>query len=371
MEIYSFTAFHLKSKGDISSFVAPPYDQIDKETFKQLTGRGRLNFVTFTRPFPPNEQTFHSSFAKYQQLKKEGKIINTEEPYFFTYSILKGRDTIKKFLIALVDVRDPKIYPHENTLDKPLQERIKHLETFNADLEPIYLLVEDKNFFLSDLLNRENINSRWLYAKDNKNQIHVVTPLKRSLIEQIKHNLKNEIAVIADGHHRFKAVKLYNNSSNNRWLKLAVIDSMRNIKNIAPIHRGVKTKIYLDLPITETVPYKDVEKRLQSILSSGKITVINKEKVILYDHPSTELPVETLNRAIKDVNNVLYEADITKLLKMLNAGHIENVILLPPLEIEKFVEKIKNKQLFPPKSTRFLPKPLSGFIWYEYGNKIL
>jgi uncharacterized protein (DUF1015 family) len=43
---------------------------------------------------------------------------------------------------------------------------------------------------------------------------------------------------------------------------------------------------------------------------------------------------------------------------------------LPPMEPAAFGEALGDGHLLPPKSTRFLPKVVSGLVWADHGSKL-
>jgi uncharacterized protein (DUF1015 family) len=56
---------------------------------------------------------------------------------------------------------------------------------------------------------------------------------------------------------------------------------------------------------------------------------------------------------------------------MLGAGEAGTGLWLPPMEPSAFAAAIAHGDMLPPKSTRFLPKVMSGLVWGDHGTKLL
>ena len=140
--------------------------------------------------------------------------------------------------MALVGLEAPEtgiIRPHEQTLDKPLADRLDLLRATRVDLEPALLLVDDQGW-----LDREL--PRWIAngpaatplvvhtdTDGHRHAIHRVDDPAR--IAALREALADLPAAIADGHHRYKTSLLYAQETTARAgeaaaAKMAVITSL-------------------------------------------------------------------------------------------------------------------------------------------------
>jgi len=63
---------------------------------------------------------------------------------------------------------------------------------------------------------------------------------------------------------------------------------------------------------------------------------------------------------------VIYRKDPDRLWSQVSNGELELGFWLPPMSAEGFAGAVAEGDLLPPKSTRFLPKVISGLIWADH-----
>jgi uncharacterized protein (DUF1015 family) len=68
---------------------------------------------------------------------------------------------------------------------------------------------------------------------------------------------------------------------------------------------------------------------------------------------------------------VLYRSDPDVLYRMIAAGEAGTGLWLPPMQPAAFAAAIAHGDMLPPKSTRFLPKVMSGLVWGDHGTRLL
>ncbi|HEV7518711.1 MAG TPA: DUF1015 domain-containing protein, partial [Thermoanaerobaculia bacterium] len=59
------------------------------------------------------------------------------------------------------------------------------------------------------------------------------------------------------------------------------------------------------------------------------------------------------------------------LYKAIAAGEAGTGFWLPPMQPAAFAAAIAHGDMLPPKSTRFLPKVMSGLVWGDHGTRLL
>jgi len=68
---------------------------------------------------------------------------------------------------------------------------------------------------------------------------------------------------------------------------------------------------------------------------------------------------------------VVYRSDPRELWSQVAAGDLGTGVWLPPMQPAAFAEAIAGGQMLPAKSTRFLPKVMSGLVWADHDSKLL
>ena len=87
--------------------------------------------------------------------------------------------------------------------------------------------------------------------------------------------------------------------------------------------------------------------------------------------PSIEqvLPALGLPPEASTDGTVVYRAVPDELGEQVVAGDLGTGIFLPPMQPAEFAEAIADGAMLPPKSTRFLPKVMSGLVWADHAAK--
>jgi uncharacterized protein (DUF1015 family) len=72
----------------------------------------------------------------------------------------------------------------------------------------------------------------------------------------------------------------------------------------------------------------------------------------------------------KQVLDVLYRSNPDELWSQVAAGDLGTGLWLPPMTPAAFSAAIAGGEMLPPKSTRFLPKVMSGLVWADHDSKV-
>ncbi len=69
--------------------------------------------------------------------------------------------------------------------------------------------------------------------------------------------------------------------------------------------------------------------------------------------------------------SIAYEADPDDIVALLKRSEITAGVFLPPMTPKQFALATEDGDLLPPKSTRFLPKLVSGLVWCGHNAKVV
>jgi len=414
MRLYAFEGIRFnRPAAEIDPLVAPPYDQIDARLRDRLHARSPLQFAWLSRPVAPEGgDPYQESTRLYRQWLGDGTVVREATPCLYAYAIDLEGGGRRLGICGLAGVEDPAsgiIRAHEETLAKPLADRVALLEANRVDLEPVFFLSADGGaldaLLLEDLAAAEPIalhldpdgHRHLLYRISDPARIHLYQDLLAPLP-----------AAIADGHHRYKTACLFAARvgaapGTAAAAKMTVVTSIASPGlAIDPIHRALAEPLDLAAfdPFTTarralTVStgaemaraVAEAEKaggpaigfwprggtaevrtldpsRAPASLPEGarNLTVALLHALLL---PAAGLPPSTAMDG-----TVIYRSDPERLAEELASGELAVGIFLPPMAPEAFAAAIANGDLLPPKSTRFLPKVFSGLVWADHDSKL-
>lgn len=403
MHLYAFEGIHFTPQAgdDAGTLAAPPYDQINDTLRDRFHAQSPHQFVHLSKPLAPeggDPYTFAS--ALHHKWLREGIIARDPRPAIYPYVIeLAGGDERggeRLGVLGLVRYEDPTVIrPHEQTLDKPLADRTALLAAMRVDLEPVLLLSEDHGqldaLLREDLLGQEPL----VRHRDADGHFHVIYRIDDpGRIERYR-DVLNVPSAIADGHHRYKvgqrfAAEHHAAEGTAAAAKLAVITSLDSpALTIDPINRAFKEPIDVSrlagVP-TSVEPFagKSGKDFAAAVAAAPRpalgVWVLGREPEIWCFEPpklavevfqDTVLPALGLPPEASTDGTVVYRSDPSELWSQVAAGDLGTGVWLPPMEPATFAAAIADGQMLPAKSTRFLPKVMSGLVWADHGSKLL
>lgn len=394
---------------------APPYDQIDEALRDELQALSPYHFTHLTRPVATGDvDAYAHAHELHEEWLHHGLLLRDDEPSIYPYEIELPDGGHRLGVAALIGLEPPDseaIRPHERTLDKPLADRLKLLETTRVDLEPALFLSDDDGT-LDELVHADVDTARPLVVhRDEAGCVHRLFRVSDpDRLELYKDALTRGAGAIADGHHRYKVAQRFAETANPpegtaAAAKLAVVTSLASpALTIDPIHRGLADTPNLaeleDL-ISARTPWKPgaagehagrsfadavaraPEPALGVLLPDGtrEIWRLDPDRAPADVSPgAARLSVVLLHEVVfarlglSQENwtdgTVSYRSDPDRLHAQVNHGELGVGFFLPPMEPAAFSKAIAQGDLLPPKSTRFLPKVVSGLVWADHDSEL-
>ncbi len=204
----------VRPKSELASRVAAlPYDVYNRAEAKEVALKDPLSFLNIDRPesnLPDSVDTYDSMvYAKAKELLDariaDGTYLtDTEECYYVYELIMDGRS--QTGIVACASIDDyvsGVIKKHENTREEKEQDRIRHVDTCNAQTGPIFLAYRS-NAVISEVMTRTQTKEP-LYAFTADDGItHNVWRISDAAdVAAIRDAFdKTDSIYIADGHHR-------------------------------------------------------------------------------------------------------------------------------------------------------------------------
>jgi uncharacterized protein (DUF1015 family) len=389
---------------------APPYDQIDDRLRDELH-REPFSFAQLTRSVAAEGLDPHErAAALLRRWRTDGAVIVDQEPSLYPYEIELSSGGSRLGLAALVGLEDPAsgvIRPHELTVAKTVEERLGLLRATETDLGPVLMLAEDDGA-LDEMVALDLANAAPLAEHvDRTGNVHRLFRVSnRKRIGEYQRRLAASAGLIADGHHRYTVASLYAAETAARpgsaaAAKLAVVTSLGAAGlQIDPIHRGLVQPVGLDSPtaaVGRRVPWQGSSGSLfaEAVAAAEQpaigIVATGSQAEIWSLDPATgpaELPEAASRLTVVLLHysllpswglaadaavdgTVLYRSDPDELWDRVASGELATGFFLPPMSGDGFAGAIARGDVLPPKSTRFLPKVVSGLVWAGHDSTLL
>lgn len=215
MEIRPFRGwrFDVSENGDISDYIAPPYDVLTADDKRELLERCNDNIVGVDLPHvPPSEagpdSAYEMAAGGLEHWKADGTIRQDDRPAIYVYEqtyTWAGQTHIRRAMLCGVRATElgKDVIPHEHTFAGPKADRLKLTEHTKMQLSPIFGFYNDSGRAVADMLAAgvSGPPRAWGQLGEVEEKLWVLDD--PGLIEQIAFVLRDVPAFIADGHHRY------------------------------------------------------------------------------------------------------------------------------------------------------------------------
>ena len=211
-----------KKVNNFKNVTAPPYDIISPEQQEAYYKQNAHNVIRLIlgKEFPDDSESnnrYTRSADFFKKWQNESLLIRDKEPAFYFYHQEFFTPDKKKCardgfigLVRLEDKDKGVIIPHEKTLDKPKEDRLKLMKACSAHFSAIFSLFSDPEDAVGQLL-RDGVSSPPLFeATDEEGTLHQLWRVsQREIIAQVTQSLQEQSLFIADGHHRYETALNY------------------------------------------------------------------------------------------------------------------------------------------------------------------
>ncbi len=443
VKIFAFPGifYNRRSITNLSKVMTPPYDVISKEAQERFYAMHPYNCIRLIlgKEFPGDNEhnnKYSRANAFFNAWLKNGLLMRDNEESIYAYELrfrFKGKKFVRLGFISLFKLEEleaGRVYPHENTLLKPKQDRLDLLKATATNFESIFSLYIDKDDRISKLIKKNIKRKPLIEAKDGNGFLSRIWHIpSRTAVNRIIKEMSSKQVYIADGHHRYEASLKYRNEMRMRSQKSTgdepynfIMMYFTNVYDkgllVLPIHRliqnlSLKEKIHFENRLVdyfdmEELPFSKrteplVRKRLLRRLADAKegehflgmyargdnkyfLLKLKSEKIIdkyiTGDKPKEwkKLDVTILHSIIiRDIlgitdndiageNALKFVHDDNAAFDMVKEGKFQLAFLLNPTKVEQIVAVADKYEKMPQKSTFFYPKLLSGLLMYKMPN---
>jgi uncharacterized protein (DUF1015 family) len=388
---------------DVSKVVAPPYDVISPDEQDYLYNSDPYNIirVLFGKDLP-NDNEKENKYIRARAFLKEWldkgilKKDTTASMYVYLQEFkIDGQIRQRLGLISLLkledfDMKTSNVYPHENTLSAPKEDRSKLIASIEANLGPIFALFADENKSIDAILAQEAQSQPLIDITDYhgiKNKLWRISDKKT--IEKITVLMRDKKLFIADGHHRYEVALAFSKTKNDPkygYILTYFTDLYGDGIVILPTHRlvaGVDDTIVAELledlkghfSIAEISSIENIKPFLSEAGPSEKRFVIrNNYKFIglgLKNNDSLDvtalhdLIIGPLQKKVEKRHgkiSVDFTKDLDYAIKVVDSGKFSLSIILNPTKVTEVRDVAFSGRRMPQKSTYFYPKVLTGLV---------
>jgi uncharacterized protein (DUF1015 family) len=392
-----------------------PYDVMNaQEAAKMAEGRD-YSLLHITRAEIDCEQdvdvhsdeVYNKSAENFQKFKEKGWLVSDKEPRFYIYAqTMNGRTQYGIVGCAsCVDYEQGIIKKHELTRPDKEEDRMVHIRTNNANLEPVffsYKAVPEIDAIVKEIVENQEPEYDFTAGDDGfGHHFWVVWDADTNKRLESLFGEKVPCTYVADGHHRTAAaarVGLERKAANpdhtgdeeyNFFMavhfpdnQLEIIDYNRVVKDL----NGLSEKDFVEklreaFEVTEmgTEIYKPEKLHEFSMYLDGKWYQLKAKDGTYNDQdPIGVLDVTILSNHvldklldIKDLrtsNRIDFIGGIRglgELKRRVDAGDMKVAFALYPVSMQQLIDIADTGNIMPPKTTWFEPKLRSGLVIHE------
>ncbi len=401
----------IRPRKDVAEKVSsPPYDVLNSAEAKVLTKDNPLSFLRITKPevdLPDgidlySDEVYNKAKDNFAQFQAGKTLVMDENKCFYLYKQIWG-DHVQIGLVAGAssqDYQDDIIKKHEYTREVKEKDRMRHIESLDANTGPVFLTFKHNAGI--DVLFEKGMTGDPEYDFTSANGVrhifHVVTD--QQLIAEIKAEFENvEFLYVADGHHRSASatnIKIERQKANpnhtgdeeyNFFLSVIFPD---NQMKILPYNRVVKDlngmcKAEFFGKVAEKFEYDDADVKAPETPKEFCLYIEGKwykltPKEGSYDSSDAvqSLDVAILQNNLLDPilgiknprtdNRIDFVGGIRgtqELERLVDGGKFKIALSLHPTTIEQLFNVADSGNVMPPKSTWFEPKLESGLVTHS------
>jgi uncharacterized protein (DUF1015 family) len=380
---------------DFSKVVAPPYDVISGEEQGRLYKMDQYNIVRMlmgkSSPGDNDKDNKYVRAGRYlKDWQKKGVIKRDVNPsVYINLQEFKLGGKIKRRIgfIALLkleefDTKESSIYPHENTLAAPKEDRAKLIHAIEANLGPVFAIFEDKDRSISAILKNQMKPEPLINIVDShgvRNKFWQVSD--QEIIAGLIGLMKHKKIFIADGHHRYEvglAFSKFKKDPKYGYILTYFTDLLGDGLAVLPYHRLIggldKDGLFaLEASLKKNFITKPLrsKKDLNTFLGGAKPTearfviygrkkfigLVFKNKIDMDVTVAKNLIIDPLRKIFID-----FTKDLDYAIKEVNSGKFSFAILVNPVKITEIRDVAFLGSRMPQKSTYFYPKVLTGLV---------
>ena len=401
----------LRPKPEFAKDIASrPYDVLNAAEAKDEAKGNNLSFLRVIKPEielseeidPYDQKVYDKGLENLKKLSSKGYLIKEQKASYYVYRLtMEGRE--QTGIVGCCDYQeyyDGRIKKHELTRTAKENDRVRHVETQNANAEPVFFSyrgVQNINLLIQKIVTFEPVYN-FVSEDEIKHELWIVNDDKDISLIEFEFNAVPDLYV-ADGHHRTAAAarvgqkkKDENPDHNgteeyNFFMAVLFSDDQLKIYDYNRVIQDLNGKSPLDFisELEETFYITKLleasppnEKGLFSMYLENQWYSLKPKNRIYTENPKANLDVTFLSEKI--LSPILGIKDLRKDTRIDFVGGIRGLnelerrvdskemtvaFALFPVSMDELISIADAGEIMPPKTTWFEPKLRSGLFIHE------
>ena len=393
-----------------------PYDVLNSEEARAEAAGNDMSLYHIIKPeinFEPgtdehDPKVYGEAKQQYLRFKLKGWLVQDQEPKYYVYAqTMDGRTQYGLVVAAWVDdYLEGRIKKHELTRKDKEEDRMKHVRTLNANMEPVFFAYphrDDLDAIVAEVTKGKPEYDFVAAPEGFRHTFWVIDDKK--IIDQITEIFAEIPAMyIADGHHRSAAAAgvgqelkaknsaLSRGEANKEYEyflavcfpdnQLNIIDYNRVVKDLNGLSEEeflAKLAENFDVECVGCNVYKPQRLHNFSLYLGGKwYSLTAKEGRYDDNDPIGVLDVTISSKLILDeilgikdlrsdkrIDFVGGIRGLGELKRRVDSGEMKVALALYPVTMQQIIDIADSGNIMPPKTTWFEPKLRSGLVVHE------
>lgn len=391
-----------------------PYDVLDSEEARREAGDNEMSLYHIIKPeinFPEgtseyDPRVYEKGAEEFEKFQRKGWLIQDKEDCYYLYAQTMNGKTQYGWVVcaSVADYMQGIIKKHELTRSDKEEDRMKHVRSTRAHMEPVFLAFKPRTVLHKMRLKyaaEEPVYDFIAPIDGFRHQLWIVKD------EADKEVITHEFAAmdnlyIADGHHRSAAAALVGDemARNQTYTtgdeefnyymavcfpsdELTILDYNRVVKDL----NGMGTEEFLQalsknfkVEPKGVTPYRPDHAHEFSLYLDGKWYSL-EAKAGTFDEtdPIGVLDVDISSRLIlgdllnihdlrkdKRIDFVGGLRGLEELQRRVDSGEMRMALALYPVDMEQIMNIADSGNIMPPKATWFEPKLRSGLVVHKF-----
>lgn len=380
---------------DLEVVTAPPYDVISRSARDALAARSPHN-VVHVDVVDHDPDGYNRARQRFAQWQASGILRTDPEPNFYVYRMgytdESGQPRQTVGVVGAMELSVPgerDVLPHERTLPKAKDDRLRLMEACQANLSPVWCLSMADGLSALCAIDSPPI-ARFTDQDGVHHRLWRIT--RPGVLEAISAVVGSAPVVIADGHHRYETALTFRDQQRRArgdtaetsadLIMTLVVELGDGQLGVRPIHRLVHTYSGMSIapdpggapsqgPSGYSLAPIDVALDLSSEASlnsqPGPVLVTTEGSwIVRADDNGARSPdsvtIESFLAALEP-HTLSYDHRASEVLAAVTEGRAQGGLLLRPIDVDQIAAAAGAGKRLPEKSSFFFPKPRTGMLF--------
>lgn len=202
---------------NLGKLITPPYDVISPAQQETYYNKSPHNIIRleYGKTLPGDDEQnnrYKRAAATFQEWLDQNILVQEKDEAIYLYEqhfIHQDEYFMRQAIfcgVELTPFSEGNIIPHEETLDKPKEDRLKLLQHCEANFSPIFGLFKDPNRIIDSQGSYYKKKMEPIFSfKDEEGQLHKLWAVTdKHFCELVQKFFRHKRIYIADGHHRYE-----------------------------------------------------------------------------------------------------------------------------------------------------------------------